>query len=146
MRIDHFRGFEGYYAIPAGQQQPVTVCGARARAWNCSMRCAAPWDLPIIAEDLGFLTDGVHRLLAESGFPGMKVLQFAFDSREDERLSAPQLPRHRVVYTGTHDNDTMNGWMHTASPEDVRFAWEYLRLTKAEGPNWGMMRGAAKPW
>ena len=67
-------------------------------------------------------------------------------SRTEPRRCCPCLlytsPRHCVVYTGTHDNDTIMGWMHTASPEDVRFAWEYLRLTDAEGPNWGMMCGA----
>ena len=88
------------------------------------------------------MTEGVHRLREECGFPGMKVLQFAFDSREDSDYLPHNYPRHCVVYTGTHDNDTIMGWMHTASPEDVRFAWEYLRLTEAEGPNWGMMCGA----
>ena len=99
-------------------------------------------DLPIIAEDLGFLTDSVRRMLKESGYPGMKVLQFAFDSREESDYLPHNYPRPCVVYTGTPDNDTIMGWMHTASPEDVRFAWEYLRLTEAEGPNWGMMCGA----
>ena len=143
IRIDHFRGFEGYYAIPGG------AATARDGVWRQGPGIelfhavrAALGDLPIIAEDLGFLTEGVHRLREECGFPGMKVLQFAFDSREDSDYLPHNYPRHCVVYTGTHDNDTIMGWMHTASPEDVRFAWEYLRLTEAEGPNWGMMCGA----
>lgn len=143
IRIDHFRGFESYYAIPGG------ATTARDGVWRQGPGIelfhavrAALGDLPIIAEDLGFLTEGVHRLREECGFPGMKVLQFAFDSREDSDYLPHNYPRHCVVYTGTHDNDTIMGWLSTAAPQDVRFAWEYLRLNEAEGPNWGMMCGA----
>ena len=143
LRIDHFRGFDTYWAIPAGETT------ARNGRWEQGPRMElfralhnALGSLPIVAEDLGEMFDSVRELLAESGFPGMKVLQFAFDSREDSDYLPHNYPRHCVVYTGTHDNDTIMGWMHTASPEDVRFAWEYLRLTEAEGPNWGMMCGA----
>ena len=143
VRIDHFRGIESYWAIPAVNRtarKGEWVKGpgmklVRAIRENCP-------DTDFIAEDLGFLTPEVQKLVKESGFPGMKVLQFAFDSREDSDYLPHNYPRHCVVYTGTHDNDTIMGWMHTASPEDVRFAWEYLRLTEAEGPNWGMMCGA----
>ena len=143
LRIDHFRGFDTYWAIPA------TSTTARTGKWENGPGMelfdaleAALGKLPIIAEDLGELFPSVRKLLADSTFPGMKVLQFAFDSREDSDYLPHNYPRHCVVYTGTHDNDTIMGWMHTASPEDVRFAWEYLRLTEAEGPNWGMMCGA----
>jgi 4-alpha-glucanotransferase len=142
-RIDHFRGFESYYAIPAGAPD------ARQGEWRpgpgMALFRAAERRLgrrAIIAEDLGFLTDGVRRLLAESGFPGMKVLEFAFDSREESDYLPHNYSRDCVVYVGTHDNDTALGWMETASREDTAFAKEYLRLTPAEGWAWGLMRGA----
>lgn len=75
-------------------------------------------DLPIIAEDLGFLTDSVRRMLKESGYPGMKVLQFAFDSREESDYLPHNYERNCVVYTGTHDNNTVMGWYDELSPED----------------------------
>ena len=98
--------------------------------------------LNIIVEDLGFLTPSVLKLVADSGFPGMKVIQFAFDSREGSNYLPHTYTEHCVVYTGTHDNDTLLGWMKTAPKESVKFAKEYLNLTKEEGYNWGMMRGA----
>lgn len=82
-------------------------------------------DLPIIAEDLGFLTDSVMELLAKTGFPGMKVLEFAFDSRDTGSGYQPHLyPTNCIVYTGTHDNDTILGWAKTAPSEDVAYAKE----------------------
>ena len=96
----------------------------------------------IIVEDLGFLTPSVLQLVKDSGFPGMKVIQFAFDSREGSNYLPHTYTEHCVVYTGTHDNDTLLGWMKTAPGASVRFAKEYLNLTKEEGYNWGMMRGA----
>lgn len=98
--------------------------------------------LPIIVEDLGFLTPSVIKLLKDSGFPGMKVIQFAFDSREGSDYLPHTYTQHCVVYTGTHDNDTAMGWMKTAPKASVKFAKEYLNLTKEEGYNWGLMRGA----
>lgn len=84
----------------------------------------------------------VRSLLAASGLPGMKVLEFAFDSREDSDYLPHNYDRHCVVYTGTHDNDTAVGWMRSAPEADVAKAAEYLRLTPEEGLNWGLMRGA----
>ena len=72
----------------------------------------------------------------------MKVLQFAFDSREDSDYLPHNYPKNTVVYTGTHDNDTIIGWMQTAKKQDVKFAIDYLRLNQDEGYNWGMMKGA----
>ena len=80
----------------------------------------------IIAEDLGFLTPSVMQLLKDSGFPGMKVLQFAFDSREESNYLPHTYPRNCVVYTGTHDNDTTKGWYHTAGKSTRQFAKEYM--------------------
>ena len=143
LRIDHFRGFDSYYAIPYGRPD------ARVGRWRegPGMRLFRAVEekigrQPIIAEDLGYMTDSVRRLLADSGFPGMRVLEFAFDSRDGS--STAYLPhnyvRHCVAYTGTHDNDTILGWMSSADLADVSHAVEYLRLSKEEGYHWGMMR------
>ena len=143
VRIDHFRGFDSYYAIPAEDDT------ARNGVWKegpgmdlFNSLEAKLGKLPIIVEDLGFLTPSVHKLLEDSGFPGMKVIQFAFDSREDSDYLPHNYPKHCVVYTGTHDNDTVMGWMKSAPKESVKFAKQYLNLTKEEGYNWGMMRAA----
>ena len=83
----------------------------------------------IIAEDLGYLTPEVKTMLAASGYPGMKIMQFAFDSREPGNYLPYTYPRNSVVYTGTHDNVTTEGWRQSASPEDVAYACRYLRCT-----------------
>ncbi|MDE7170947.1 MAG: 4-alpha-glucanotransferase [Oscillospiraceae bacterium] len=144
LRIDHFRGFDAYYAIPYGD---TTAKNGRWRpgpgldffkAVNARLG-----EQDIIAEDLGFLTDSVRELLRDTGYPGMKVLEFAFDSRDTGSDYLPHCyPTHCVAYTGTHDNDTILGWMATAPKKDVSFAKAYLRLSSREGYHWGMMRGA----
>lgn len=145
VRFDHFRGLESYWAIPAGEK---TAAGG---AWQpgpgmdfVSVIQKALPDLPIIAEDLGCVTDEVRQLLRDSGYPGMKVMEFAFDSREPS--SGDYLP-HRccvnsVVYSGTHDNMTLKQWLAEAAPADVQNARDYLGLNGQEGPVWGMIRGA----
>ena len=144
LRIDHFRGFDSYYAIPYGD---ATAKNGRWKPgpgigfFKAVNKALGKKD--IIAEDLGFLTPSVHKLLKDSGYPGMKVLEFAFDSRD---TGSDYLPHcyspHCVVYTGTHDNDTIQGWMASAPKKDVSFAKAYLRLSKREGYHWGMMRSA----
>ena len=99
-------------------------------------------NVDIIAEDLGFLTESVKKLLKDTDYPGMKILQFAFDSREESDYLPHNYNKNCVVYTGTHDNDTVMGWMKTAPKASVKFATEYLNLTEEEGYNWGMMRAA----
>ena len=143
LRIDHFRGFAGYYAIPYGQ---ADACGGRWRQGpGMDLFRAVEQALgkqPIIAEDLGFLTDDVRELLHQSGYPGMKVLEFAFDSRDGGDYLPHTYPRHCVVYTGTHDNEPVNGWFETAPAPDIAHALDYLKLTREEGYHWGMMRAA----
>lgn len=143
VRIDHFRGFDSYYAIPAQDKT------ARSGTWRKGpgielfrIMEAKLGRLHIIVEDLGFLTPSVIKMVEDSGFPGMKVLQFAFDPREESDYLPHNYQKHSVVYTGTHDNDTILGWMKTAPRESVNFAKKYLNLTKEEGYHWGMMRGA----
>ena len=130
IRIDHFRGFESYYSIPAGNK---TAAGGHwekgpDRAFIDAMHKALG-EGGIIAEDLGYLTPEVKTMLAASGYPGMKIMQFAFDSREPGNYLPYTYPRNSVVYTGTHDNVTTEGWRQSASPEDVAYACRYLRCT-----------------
>lgn len=143
VRIDHFRGFDSYYAIPAKDKNAV----------NGEWRQGPGMDLfrvleqrlgklPIIVEDLGFLTPSVHQLLKDSGFPGMKVLQFAFDTREESNYLPHTYTQNCVVYTGTHDNDTCIGWLKNSPKATIEHAKEYLQLTEEEGYNWGLMRAA----
>lgn len=127
IRIDHFRGFSGYYAIDA---KAKTAANGRWRVgpgsdFIQSIKTALP-SMQIIAEDLGYLTADVRALLKESGFPGMKVLQFAFDSREESDYLPHNYHRNCVVYTGTHDNTTTEDWKISAPPMDVQFAKEYI--------------------
>ena len=144
LRIDHFRGFDSYYAIPYGDKT------AKNGTWKPGPGIAffkavnkALGKKDIIAEDLGFLTPSVRKLLKESGYPGMKILEFAFDSRDADSDYLPhRYPTHCVVYTGTHDNDTIQGWMASAPKKGISFAKAYLRLSKREGYHWGMMRSA----
>ena len=136
-------GFDSYYAIPAKDDTAKNGKwkeGPGMDLFNVLEKKLGK--LPIIVEDLGFLTPSVRKLLKDSGFPGMKVIQFAFDSREDSDYLPHNYPKHCVVYTGTHDNDTVMGWMKSAPKSCVKFAKEYLNLTKEEGYNWGMMRAA----
>ncbi len=128
-RIDHFRGFASYYAIPAGAATAKKGRWVKGpgRDFIAAVRRALP-DMRIIAEDLGYLTREVRALLAYSRYPGMKVLQFAFDSREESDYLPHNYNRHTVVYTGTHDNTTAAAWQRQARPEDAAFARLYLGL------------------
>ena len=143
IRIDHFRGFDSYYAIPAKDKTAKNGQWKQGPGMDLFYQLEKKLGkLPIIVEDLGFLTPSVHKLLEDSGFPGMKVIQFAFDSREESNYLPHTYNSHCVVYTGTHDNDTVMGWMKTAPKASVKYAKEYLNLTRTEGYNWGMMRAA----
>ena len=130
VRIDHFRGFESYYSIPAGNSTAAGGSWVKGpdRDFIHAMHDVLG-DGGIIAEDLGFLTPEVKEMLAESGYPGMKIMQFAFDSREPGNYLPHTYPRNSVVYTGTHDNVTSEGWRSNASAEDVAYACRYLRCT-----------------
>lgn len=143
VRIDHFRGFDSYYAIPFGDKTAKNGEWRKGPGLELFTTMEEKLGrLNIIVEDLGFLTESVYKLVKDSGFPGMKLIQFAFDSREDGDYLPHNYQSHCVVYTGTHDNDTILGWMKTAPKDSVKFARDYLRLTKEEGYNWGMMKGA----
>lgn len=127
VRIDHFRGFDEFYAIPAGAETAAKGVWRKGPGIELFNRIkAALNNPPIIAEDLGFLTDSVRELLAESGYPGMKVLQFAFYPEETSVYLPHRYDSNCVVYTGTHDNDTTRSWYaHLETPERW-FVNEYI--------------------
>jgi 4-alpha-glucanotransferase len=139
VRVDHFRGFAGYWEVPATARTAAE--GRWAEGPGLALFAAlrrSLGSLPLIAEDLGTITPDVRRLLSETGIPGMRVLQFAFS--EDDSPHAPH--RHvenGVVYTGTHDNDTARGWFAALPPEDRRRALEYLGGDGAE-IEWDLIR------
>ena len=143
VRIDHFRGLESYYAIPYGA--PNARNGRWREGPGLDFIRAIQKQFrgrQIIAEDLGFLTPGVRQLLRRSGYPGMKVLQFAFDTREESDYLPHNYQKNCVVYTGTHDNDTMLGWLQTARRSDVRFARRYLDIHHRADEQWAFIRAA----
>ena len=145
VRFDHFRGFESYWSVPAGAKTAAAGQWRKGPGMDFvgAIKRALP-DLPIIAEDLGFVTEEVKELLRDSGYPGMKVMEFAFDTREPSaRDYLPhRYPVNSVVYSGTHDNLTLKQWFDEAAPADVQSAYDYLGLNESEGPIWGMIRGA----
>ena len=98
-------------------------------------------NIQFIAEDLGFLTPEVRQLLEDSGFPGMKVLEFAFDSREPSNYLPHTYTPHCVCYAGTHDNAPLMIWKDEADPADIAMARRYLGLNESEGFHWGVLRG-----
>jgi len=141
VRFDHFRGLESYFAIPYGAATAVggqwkTGPGA---AFIDAIRLAFP-GARFIAEDLGYLTDEVRELRSYSGWPGMKILQYAFDSREAGDYSPHAYSADAVVYPGTHDNDTVSGWAVNAPRHCVRDAMEYMGLRRRSHLPHGMVR------
>lgn len=130
VRIDHFRGFDEYFSIPADAKTAEGghwEKGPGIELFQAVSRALGEKD--IIAEDLGYVTDSVRQLVNDSGYPGMKVLEFAFDSR-DSGCASDYLPHNytenAVVYTGTHDNETIQGWFSSIRPEEQKMAREYL--------------------
>ncbi len=133
IRIDHFRGFSGYYSVPYGMKNAVKGIWRSGPGTELFRAIEASLGKPeIIAEDLGYIDEGVLNLLSETGFPGMKVLQFAFDSRENSDYLPHNYPKNCVVYIGTHDNDTLAGWFENADKKDIEFACEYMRINSYE--------------
>ena len=134
IRIDHFRGFDAYYSIPYGDKTAENGHWEEGPGYDLFRTMKEKLgDLPIIAEDLGFLTDSVMQLLKDTGYPGMKVLQFAFDSRDESDYQPHLYTNNCVVYTGTHDNDTVLGWDQAIADGDRAYAREYMRNEGSEG-------------
>ena len=142
-RIDHFRAFASYYSIPYPAENAINgewVEGPRIKFFK--MMEEALGKINIVAEDLGTLTPDVTELMEQTGYPGMKVLEFAFDSGEENDYLPHKYTDNCVVYTGTHDNDTIMGWVETAKPEDVSYARSYCHMGEDEPFNWGLIRTA----
>ena len=142
IRIDHFRGLDTYWAVPYGDKNARNGQWCKGPGMSL-IRALTGWfpQLEFIAEDLGYPTPSVQQLLHDSGWPGMKVLEFAFDSRDTSNYLPHTYPRHCVCYTGTHDNSPLMLWREEAKPEDIAYAREYLALTEDEGFHWGVLRG-----
>ena len=141
IRIDHFRGFESYWAVPYGDDT------ARRGRWVKGpgmglVGVLTSWfhDLRFIAEDLGYTTPEVEKLLKDSGLPGMRVLEFGFDPNGDAPYMPHNCPPHSVCYIGTHDNETVRGWVPCLDRKTRSFAKSYMHITEDEGWCWGMIR------
>lgn len=130
VRIDHFRGFDQYFSVPAEAETAVSGHWEQGPGIELFRRVKdVLGEKEIIAEDLGYVTDSVRQLVSESGYPGMKVLEFAFDSRDSGCASdylPHNYPENSVVYTGTHDNETIAGWYQSIQPEERKLARDYL--------------------
>ena len=130
VRIDHFRGFDEYFSIPYGAENAIGGHWEKGPGIDLFRKVeqALGWK-QVIAEDLGYVTDSVRELVRESGFPGMKVLEFAFDSR-DSGCANDYLPHNypvnSVAYTGTHDNETIVGWWSSITKEEQKLARDYM--------------------
>ena len=130
VRVDHFRGFDEYYSIPYGEETAVN--GHWEKGPGIDLFRHIEWALgkkDIIAEDLGYMTDSVRKLVKDSGFPNMKVLEFAFDSRDTGSASdylPHNYPENCVAYTGTHDNETINSWFKEITKAEQKMARDYL--------------------
>ena len=134
IRIDHFRGFDEYYSIPYGDKTAVGGHWEKGPGIELFRKIKEKLgDCKLIAEDLGYVTDSVRQLVDESGYPGMKVLEFAFDSRDTGNAS-DYLPhnytKNSVVYTGTHDNETLMGWLKDITREEHNKIIDYFNLDK----------------
>ena len=141
LRIDHFRAFSAYWSVPAVDKTALGghwVPGPGRHLFDAARRALGP--LPILAEDLGVITDEVRELLDALGFPGMKVLQFGFYGSDSEYLPHRHVP-NGVVYTGTHDNDTARGWYAALKPEERERVWDYLGCDGRD-VEWALIRAA----
>ena len=144
VRIDHFRAFEAYYSIPYGDnnaQRGKWVKGPNTDLFK-SFKQEFGNDLPIIAEDLGVITPAVRKLLKFTDFPGMKVLQFAFSGDSENSYLPHNITKNSVVYTGTHDNDTIMGWLKSSDADTVKQAKDYFNYQNDNGFNWAMIKSA----
>jgi 4-alpha-glucanotransferase len=127
VRVDHFRGFAGYYSIPAKEETAMNGTWKKGPGYGLFKKMKETFgELDIIAEDLGTLTPDVFTLLDKTAYPGMKVLEFAFNSWERNQYLPMFYDKNCVVYTGTHDNDTLQGWFSSISDADRDFAVRYL--------------------
>lgn len=143
IRIDHFRGFESYWEVKYGSETAVNgrwVQGPGLKLFDKIIEELGQLD--IIVEDLGFNTPEVIKMVKESGFPNMKVLQFGFNPIYDSEHTPHKFDKNCIVYTSTHDNQTIMGWLETLPRDMYEYIVQYLKLSIDEGLNWGIIRGA----
>jgi len=143
VRIDHFRGFVDYWEIPASEETAMIGSwqpGPGAMLFE--VLSGELGELPVIAEDLGIITQEVVALRQRTGFPGMKVLQFAFSGDESHIFLPHNFESNTVAYTGTHDNDTLRGWWATCSDHERAFAIRYLSSDDSD-VHWAILRASA---
>ena len=143
VRLDHFRGFEAYWAVPFGNKTARIGKWVKgpAMAFIDALKKHLP-DLKIIAEDLGFLTPEVLEMLEKSGYPGMKVLQFGFDAKAPSDYVPYNHVPNSVCYTSTHDSHTAAQWLQETDEETLDYATAYMGLNEEEGLTWGIIRTA----
>ena len=141
VRLDHFRGFEAAWHIPAGRRRPRSASGSPAPRADLSTPAAQLGGLPLIAEDLGLISEEVHALRDQFGLPGMYILQFAYGGAVEFRFLPHNHVRNAVVYTGTHDNDTTLGWWQTINETERKFLRKYIPHVD-EDPVWQLIRMA----
>jgi len=141
IRIDHFRGFEKYWAVPYGDET------AKNGQWRegpgmelVGVLTSWFYGLDFIAEDLGVPSKGLRKLLEDSGLPGMRILEFAFDSLAESPYQMHNYTENCVCYTGTHDNAPIAEWYHEIPQEELEYAFEYMGISDSEGINRGMLR------
>ena len=142
IRIDHFRGFEAYWAVPAGEETAMNGKWKKGpgEALFEAIQKALGEELPIFAEDLGIITPEVEKLRDTLGFPGMKILQFGFDGTGESTFLPHQLStRNCICYTGTHDNDTTCGWYEHTSEQNKDKVRRYMN-TDASSVSWDFIR------
>ncbi len=138
LRIDHFRGFESYWEIEYGSENAIHGRWVKGPGMKLFHKIKEKLgDLNIIVEDLGFNTEEVTKLVKESGYPNMKILQFAFNPSEESEHMPHRYDENCVVYTGTHDNQTAMSWFDSVSKDEFEYAVKYLKLNYDEGLNWG---------
>lgn len=143
LRIDHFRGFDEYYFIPYGDPTAQFGHWEKGPGYDIFRVMKQKFKkMDVIAEDLGYLTPSVLRLVKKSGYPGMKVLLFAFDGGSDSAYLPHNYERNAVVYTGTHDNDTIEGWLKNAKRKTVSFTMRYLNVKRKRDIRPAMIRAA----
>lgn len=143
VRIDHFKGFESYWQVHNKAENAIHGTwekGPGIEFFNIIKESLG--DLDIIIEDLGFNTPELQKLVEDTGFPNMNVLQFAFDPREESKYLPHNIEKQSVTYTGTHDNPTVHSWIENMESEEFNYIVKYLKLNFDEGLNWGIIRGA----
>lgn len=142
VRIDHFRGFDEYWSVPFGDKTAKNGKWKKGPGMDLVGLLSKKFPkIEFIAEDLGEPSPTVVKLLKDSGWPGMKVLEFAFDSGEANDYQPHTYDKNCICYTGTHDNATVMEWYEEADKKDKDYASKYLGISKSEGFNWGMIRG-----